>query len=334
MDCAIIGCGAISRSHLDAVLRLEGVRLTSVCDIKRDRAAALASEAGGEIAVYDDYRALIERERPDVVHICTPHNLHVPMAAEALKKGIHVVMEKPSAMNEAELSRLSEYQGAAKIGVCFQNRYNKSVIRAKELIESGEAGRVVGARAFMTWNRAGAYYTESGWRGTLEKEGGGVLMNQSIHTADLLVHLIGKPVSVSATVANHHQKNIIEVEDTAEAYIQFENGATACFYATNAFVRSWPVMIDIVCEKASIRLEEQNIKIIWSDGRIEENNYDAIVTGGKARWGAGHRALITHFYDCVRKNLPFGIDYDSAAVTMRLVFGIYHSAAAGDAYLL
>ena len=115
-----------------------------------------------------------ERERPEVLHICTPHYLHVPMAIYGLEKGCHVFMEKPPAISKEQFAELERacLNAGKKLGVCFQNRYNPSVIEAKRLLASGKAGRILGARGLVTWSRGGAYYTESGWRGRLETEGG------------------------------------------------------------------------------------------------------------------------------------------------------------------
>ncbi len=325
---AIVGCGAISLSHVDAIKQITDAEIVAVCDIKKDKADALAEKNAAK--AFYDFDEMLKGAEFDFLHICTPHYLHVPMAIKALERGINVVMEKPCAMNEAEIDKIHSYLDKARVAVCFQNRYNASVIAAKELITSGRAGNVLGARAFMTWNRGGKYYTESGWRGTWSTEGGGVLMNQSIHTLDLLVELLGRPKRVSATVANHHQKGIIEVDDTAEAYIEFESGATASFYATNTFVKDMPVSVDVVCEKVTICIKERHLELIWQDGRTETDNFEQAQTGGKLCWGSGHRALIANFYKAVSENTDFPVSYESAAVTLKLVMGIYKSAKSGD----
>ena len=216
----LVGCGGIAQVH-GAVLRdLEGVDLAACADIRPERAHAFAETFGG--APYDSLEAMLDAERLDCLHICTPHYLHTPMARLAAEKGIHVFTEKPPVMDRAQWADFQALEHApVRVGVCFQNRYNASVQLLRRLLDSGRPGKLLGARAFVTWKREAPYYTESGWRGSLATEGGGVLINQSIHTLDLLVRFLGRPRQVEASIANHHLKGVIEVEDTMEAYLNF-----------------------------------------------------------------------------------------------------------------
>ena len=158
-----------------------------------------------------------DEDHPDAVHICTPHYLHVEMSVEALSRDIHVLCEKPCAMNREELAkiRMAQLMSTHEYGVCFQNRYNSSVRAIKNTLETGKYGAIKGARAVVQWCRNEDYYSDD-WHGTLRKEGGGVVINQGIHTQDLLRYLVGSDVvSVTGHVANDHLKDKIEVEDTA-----------------------------------------------------------------------------------------------------------------------
>ena len=157
-------------------------------------------------------------------------------------------MEKPPAITLAQLDQLKQavYASKAKLGLCYQNRYNPSYRAAKEFIASGAAGKVLGARGLVTWNRPAPYYTQSEWRGKLATEGGGVLINQAVHTLDLLSDLLGKPDWIDASLSNHHLKGLIEVEDTLEAYIRFGE-KVACFYATNASVSYTHLTLPTIC---------------------------------------------------------------------------------------
>ena len=116
----------------------------------------------------------------------------------------------------------------------FPKPYNPCTQAVKQLLLSGKAGSVLGVRGFVTWSRGKDYYRNSGWRGSLAREGGGVLINQSVHTLDLMTYFAGKPEEVEASMQNHHLKGVIEVEDTMEAYIRYENGGTRlllCHYS-------------------------------------------------------------------------------------------------------
>ena len=211
MRSAIVGCGSIAGVHAAVLTKSVYTQLTACADIRPERAQAMADAC--HIAAYGSLDELLDRERPDVLHICTPHHLHVPMALLALSRGVNVLMEKPPAISPESFEALLKEAGKSGLhtGVCFQNRYNPQVQYIRRALQGGQAGRVLGARAFVTWSRDDQYYTGSGWRGQWDTEGGGVLMNQSIHTMDLLVYLLGIPVSVEASMHNRHLPGVIQV---------------------------------------------------------------------------------------------------------------------------
>ena len=321
---AIVGCGGIAQVHAEALKNLNLSKLTAFADIKPERCLAMAQKYGGN--PYKSLEEMLCKEEIDVLHICTPHYLHVPMAALALKKGLHVFMEKPPAISRKEFDFLKACDGIEHLGICFQNRYNQSVQYLKKLLSENTYGKALGARAFVTWFRDKAYYTESGWRGALATEGGGALINQSIHTLDLLVYLLGTPIQVEASVSNHHLKGVIEVEDTVEAYIDFGD-QQAIFYATTAFSDNSPVMVEIVCEQATIRMEETEVTIFHKDEKKEQFSFQRTATVGKNYWGAGHEACIGDFYHCILSGEKFPIQLADIERTAKLMYGIYQSAA-------
>jgi len=149
-------------------------------DINHHRASSMAQEYG--LHAYDAMDKLLDNERVDVVHLCTPHYLHVPMAQLAASHNVHVFTEKPPVIDRTQWGALLETAGRVRVGVCFQNRYNGSILKLKELLSGESVRKVLGARAFVTWARSKEYYTDSGWRGKQSMEGGGTLINQAIHT--------------------------------------------------------------------------------------------------------------------------------------------------------
>ena len=157
-------------------------------------------------------------------------------------------------------------------------------------------------------------------------EGGSVLINQSIHTLDLLTYLIGDPCACDAMMTNHTLKGVIETEDTLEAYVEFKNGARASFYATNAYISNAPVLIDLVCEKKSYRLEGPDLYVQEGDGAYEKIQLSAKVALGKGYWGTGHPSAISNFYDSLTDEAEFLVRLDEVDRTMRLMFAIYDSA--------
>lgn len=321
----IVGCGSIAAVHAAVLASQPQSIFTGVADIKFEKAQQFAEKYN--VTPYSSMEEMIDKEHPDVLHICTPHYLHVPMAKYALSRGINVFMEKPPAISLEQLEELkaSVKASTAKLGLCYQNRYNSSYKTAKQYISSGKAGKVYGGRAIVTWDRPEPYYTQSDWRGRLATEGGGVLINQAVHTLDLLVSLLGKPRLVDASLSNHHLKEIIEVEDTIEAYIEFDD-KKACFYATNAYCASVPPLIEICCENTTIRIEDQELTYYHKDGTIEKPKLDLQKALGKDYWGSGHAACIGDFYDSLEQGKRFMLDLDAMEESIRLMLGVYESA--------
>ena len=328
MRTALVGCGGIAAVHAKVLEAMTDCELVGFADIIPERAQKFAAEYGGR--AYASLEEMIEAKNPEVLHICTPHYLHVPMAVYGLTHGAHVFMEKPPAISAEQFARLEEAAAGSdrRLGVCFQNRYNPCVQTVKKLLESGEVGKVKGARAFVTWHREVPYYTESGWRGSLATEGGGALINQSIHTLDLLVYLLGRPVWTDACLANHHLQGIIEVEDMMEANIRFED-VTACFYATTAYCTDEAPLIEIYCEKMKIRMEDPRVELIYPDGTRKELETEVIQPLGKGYWGSGHGACIGDFYRSIAENAPYPQELGGIKDTAKLMLALYESAREG-----
>lgn len=296
---AIIGCGSISHTHIAAIQSSNLGEIVALCDIRADRlasAAALCPHA----ATYGDYTALLRDADCDVVHICTPHYLHAEIAIAALNAGHDVYLEKPCALNrrEAETILAAEKQSGKRVCVSFQNRLNDTTIVAKRYISDGTLGKLCGGKGLVAWHREGAYYSESGWRGKFATEGGGVLMNQAIHTLDLLQYFLGKPLKTVGQASLYKNFDVTEVEDTATAYITFENGASATFYATTCNTLDSSVELELYFEKGTLRIQDETLYLL-RDGTIEtlcEN--DNRITG-KACWGSGHVRMISAFYNAL-----------------------------------
>ncbi|MBQ3232493.1 MAG: Gfo/Idh/MocA family oxidoreductase [Clostridia bacterium] len=330
LNAGIIGLGGISRSHISALKDMTQCRIVAVCDIDEAKVKAVAEETGAD--GYTDWKALVGREDLDIVHICTPHYLHAPMAIEALKAGKHVLTEKPMASEKADALEMirTAKNASGTLNVIFQNRYNASTVELKRIIESGEAGKLICTRAIVTWHRTKEYYTLSGWRGSFKTEGGGSLINQSIHTLDLMSYLGGKIRRVKGHVSTDLLEGVIEVEDNCHAVVEYENGATGVIYTTNNYGISAPIMLEMVFENATYQLcTEKLYQIVDGDQITLVNGKEAKHLKEKSYWGDSHKIEIKKVYDCILNGEPFEIDGESGYPALELVKAIYESSASG-----
>lgn len=327
MKIAVVGCGVVSACHFAALSEVPEAEIIAVADIKHDRADAKAAMTGAK--AYYDYDEMLANEKPECVHIATPHYLHTPMAIKALKSGANVFLEKPCSVSCQEADELfkAQQESGKQLGICFQNRYNDCSVIAKELIDSGTLGRVKSARAVLTWDRGETYYSDD-WHGKKDKECGGVLINQAIHTIDLLQYLCGSCERLTAHTANDHLKDIIEVEDTANVRMELSGGVIALLYATTAYLGNSEVFIEIALDKALLRLEGETLCKILPDGTREQlcdrQNRENV---GRSYWGHGHQAIIKDFYDCLKTGRKFAIDAAEGGKAAKIVAACYTSSA-------
>jgi len=319
---AVIGCGDVSVVHLQGIEKLDGADLAGVCDTDAGRAGAAAERYG--VPAFTGHRELLDAVRPDVVHVCTPHDQHAAVAIDCLDAGVAVLVEKPVAHTVAEADRLlaaARRQPGVKIGVCLQNRYNTAARTARDLLGSGELGRVRGGSATLLWHREPAYYQARPWRGRKDVSGGGVLINQAIHTLDLMEWLLGDVVRVRGH-AGRYALDGIDVEDTASVLLDHTGGARSVVFATVANVVDSPVTIEIVTERA-VLLIRGDLTVSHADGRIETVTEPVASTGGRAYWGASHELLIADFYRTLADPDPFWISPQEGARSLRVIQQIY-----------
>lgn len=313
---AVIGCGDVSVVHLAAIGKLPGVELAGVCDPDPERTRHLT------VPTFTDHRQLLRTVRPDVVHICTPHDQHVAVAIDCLEAGVAVLLEKPVAATVAEADRLilaAREHSEVKIGICLQNRYNATSRAARALLRSTE---VTGASATVMWHRDAAYYRARPWRGRRAQSGGGVLVNQAIHTLDLLEWLIGEVTGIRGQVGRYALDGVVDVEDTAAAVLDHAGGARSVFFATVANAVDAPVTIEIVTA-AAVLLIRGDLTVTYADGRTEVVAEPAASGGGRSYWGASHELLIADFYRTLDDPEPFWISPAEGARALRLIDRLY-----------
>ena len=325
---AIIGCGNIFPMHAVSITRCKNAKLVAVCDVKHDRADAKAAEFGCK--AYYDYNEMLDKEDIDVVHICLPHYLHPIVAIECMKRGKNVLTEKPMSIKLEDSRKMIDTakENNVVLGCIFQNRYNAGTVKTKELLDNGTLGEIKSAKCFVTWDRSDKYYGSSDWKGTWDKEGGGVIIDQAIHTLDMVRYLVNRPVeSVDATIANRgHAK--IDVEDTAEGVIRFDNGLLANFHAINYYGYDADVYIELFCENGIAKLTADRAEITLNDGRVIKAvppDIDFGYGNVKSYWGVNHCHQINNFYECLETGEEMFVPIESAYDTMEMICAIYDS---------
>lgn len=316
----IVGCGDIAHIHLQAIQKLN-VQVIAICDTDKSRATFIK-----DVPFYESIEELLEKEDLDVVHLCVPHDLHVPLAIKCIEANVHVFMEKPvgTSYEDAKvLLEANENNPEVKVGVCFQNRYNESVEYLKNHLQNNDYGKLLGLKGIVLWSRTQEYYDAKPWRGQKNRAGGGAMINQSIHTLDLLQCFGGEVESVNATVSNNTQMEI-EVEDTASANIKFVNGAIANYYTTNSFALNTAVEFGLYFEKATFVIQESKLY------KLEDQPIflceDAKVEGTKFYYGASHKKCIHAFYEAIQKDTNDYVSVAEGIKSLQLIDAIQASS--------
>jgi predicted dehydrogenase len=335
----IIGCGMISRFHAKAVADIKGAKVAACFDSFTSAADKFGAEIGCK--VYHDLDKMLADKSVDVVTICTPSGVHAEPAIAAAKAGKHIIVEKPL---DITLKRCDAMIAAAdKAGVVlstiFPSRFHESSQLLKKAIEQGRFGRLTMGDSYVKWFRTQEYYDSGAWRGTWALDGGGALMNQAVHSVDLLLWFMGPAVEVSAYTATLAHKRI-EVEDVAVANVKFANGALGVIEASTA---TWPgelKRIEISGDGGSAILREEDLAV-WkfaketkNDEAIRQKMAGRTQTGGGAAdpKAIGYHAHMLQFQDvlnAIKKGKKPLVDGPEGRKAIELILAIYKSAETG-----
>jgi UDP-N-acetyl-2-amino-2-deoxyglucuronate dehydrogenase len=256
----ILGAGNISDTHARAAAAIPGVQVTAVYGQNASKAARLADQYGA--AAFDTLDAFLAHRPLDIVAIGSPSSLHAAQGIAAARRGLHVLIEKPldvTTMRSDELIEAAERAGV-KIGVFFQDRLKPDVVRMKSILDRGLLGEPVLASGRVKWYRPHDYYADSKWRGKRALDGGGAVINQAIHTLDLMLHLFGPIATVDAQTAT--RLHAIEVEDTAAALLRFTSGALGVFEATTSVYPGYPRRLELTGSRGTLILEHDTLVAI------------------------------------------------------------------------
>ena len=333
MNIGIIGGGNISDTHARAAAAIPGVKVVACYGANRERTAKLAERHGA--AVYDDLDAFLAHRPMEIVAIGSPSGLHAEQGIKAARRGLHVLSEKPLDITTERADALIDACQAAgvELGVFFQDRLRPAIVEIKRMLDQGELGSPVMIAGRVKWYRPPEYYSGSKWRGTWALDGGGALMNQAIHTVDLVQWMFGPVARVSAAVATRVHK--IEVEDTATAIIEFASGALGTIEAATSLYPGYPRRLEVTGSKGTVILEDD--KIVRTDlqasggeaapaaagdsGARPENVASPVVSDASA-----HQRVIEDFIRAIRENTVPSCDGREGRRSVQLVEAIYAAA--------
>jgi len=339
----IVGCGVIGKLHAQQLKLVESAEITAFADCIAEKAESFAAEFGGK--AYGSLEEMLRDPSVQAVSICTPSGMHSEMAVAAANAGKHVLVEKPMdvTLEAADHMIRACREAAVELGCIFQHRYDYATIRVKEMLEQGRFGRLVLVNGSVHWYRSDEYYASGDWRGTWALDGGGVLMNQAIHTVDL-VRCFGGPVQEVYAHSVNRLHPQIEVEDASVATLRFENGALGTFTATTCAYPGLSTRVEIIGEHGSCIIENnklvyehfKNIEDIGTHGLdLKVSNHVAAANeleeaGIQHRvYGNAHFHQFVDFIDAVRSGRSSSVSFEEGRHALEIILGIYRSSQQG-----
>jgi len=333
---AVVGSGAVAQFHLRSIAEIPDAELIGIYSAHTPSAEKCASDYG--IRLFSDMEELLACEAVEVVNICTPSGTHAALAVQALEAGRHVVVEKPLALTSADCQRVVDaaQKNDKLCAVISQLRFAPEILQVKNAIDQGWLGKICVCDVTMKYHRDPSYYANSDWRGTWAMDGGGALMNQGIHGVDLLRFLMGEVKSVSGICKTIRHE--IEVEDTAAAVLEYENGAIGLITGTTSVYPGYSRILDINGTEGSIRLEEGKI-VRWDVPAhpMELGNDFKVASGASDPMAidyVGHRRQIENMMAAIRKTDTLRIDAQEGKRTVELICAIYESSKTGKRILM
>ncbi len=340
----IIGTGMIARFHAAAIKEIRGAKLVGCFNSTTEKAKTFAQNH--QCIAYDSLDAMLANPDINIVTICTPSGAHLEPGLAAAKAGKHVLVEKPLEVTLARCDKLIDacVKANVQLGTIFPSRFHASSQTLKSAIDKQRFGTISLADAYVKWYRTQQYYDSGAWRGTWKLDGGGALMNQAIHTVDLLLWMMGPVAEVSAYAATRSHVNI-EVEDVVVATLRFESGALGVIEATTGAYPGSLKKIEIAGNQGMAILEEEDL-IKWQfakptkqDEKILAELSSKTKTGGGAGDPAAighiaHRELFKDFLKSVQSGKPSNIDGHEGRRSVELILAIYKAAKTGKSVRL
>lgn len=330
---AVVGLG-IGRAHMDAAAASERAELIAVCDLLEKKLDA-AKKKYPYVDTYTDFDEMIKDPAIDVVSICLPSAMHAEYACRAMANGKHVLIEKPIDITPEAAQKIEDarIKYGVTAGVVHQNRYNAPMDAIKEAVDSGRLGKLAVATFGVKWFRDQSYYNGN-WHGTWDMDGGGSLMNQAVHTVDLMQWLMGEVESVHSVMGIYNHD--IETEDMTASVITFKSGAAATFVSTTCAYPGISTEISLYGSKGSIEADADVLKTWKLSGDDEEEEEEAMLElygrgNGHAKESRpemlfGHAAVVEDIISSVLDGHDPRIMPTEAIKSVKIVDAIYRSA--------
>jgi UDP-N-acetyl-2-amino-2-deoxyglucuronate dehydrogenase len=328
---ALVGCGRISRNHLDAIARVDGIQLVAVADTDIARATAVGLEQ--KVPAFGSLEEMLAAVPSDLVSICSPSGLHPQHGMLAARAGRHVLTEKPMAISLAGADDLVQACDAAGVHlfVVKQNRLNPPIQLLRRAVDKGRFGRIYSANVTVRWTRPQEYYDAEPWRGTWEFDGGAI-MNQASHYVDLMQWLVGPVESVMAKTATQARR--IEAEDSGVALVKFRSGALGVIEVTVlTYPRNLEGSITILGEKGSVKIGGTSVNRVehWMFAEYDDDDklVEAANTSPPTVYGFGHEGYYRNVLPVLRGEAKPDTDGRAGRKSLELILGIYESAKIG-----
>jgi predicted dehydrogenase len=328
----LIGSGNITQTHARAARAIPGVQISAIHGTNSQAVVRLATEHRAK--PYTDFAAFFAHKPLDLVIIGTPSGLHAEQGIAAAQHGLHVLTEKPIDITTKKADALIAAADKAnvKLAVIFQDRLKPNILRLKGWLDAGLLGKHLLVDARVRWYRPPDYYSSSKWRGTFALDGGGALINQAIHTVDLLLWLLGDVVRVQARTSTVLHK--IEAEDTASVNLEFASGAVGTLLATTAAYPGYPRRLEITGTEGTVVLEHD--RIIAADLRNPPLDFANMTTGDSNQSASsaavtdisGHKAILEDFLHAIANNTQPICNGREGRRSLALIESIYNSARA------
>lgn len=329
----IVGAGNISDTHVRAVQEIPGLVVEAVCGVAPERVEKMASATGA--SGYTDWEQFLRHDPLDLVLLGTPSGMHARQGRDAARHGLHVLVEKPLDVRTEEIDSLIAAcdEDRVKLGVFFQDRTSPHLRWLKRLIDAGELGSPILASAQVKWYRPPEYFVGTGWRATWALDGGGALMNQGVHTLDVLLWLFGDVSRVSALVKT--LMHDIEVEDTAVATLEFANGALGTLEATTAAYPGYSRRIELTGSRGTVIVESDRVVAVdlktppTEPLPVAEGSRNPSASSATVSDVSGHRRVIEDFVRAIATGSTPLCDGREGRRSVALAEAVYRSSREG-----